>query len=201
MTPDGAHRRQDGEALPQLAVEAGPRISSSTMASAWRRISARSGVTAPMMRTPRPGPGNGWRQTMSCGQAELLADGSDLVLEQAAQRLDQVEGEVLGQAAHVVMGLDVGRGVAPRLDDVGVQGALDQELRPRAGTALGRAQVARHLFEDPDEQLADDLALALGIGHAGQCGEVAVGSLHVDQVDVELAAEGVLDLVGLARSA
>ena len=58
-------------------------------------------------------------------------------------------------------------------------------------------QVASHLFEDTDEELADDLALALGVGHPGQGLEESVGGLHVDQVDVELAAEGLLHLLGL----
>ena len=43
-------------------------ISSITIASAARRISARSGVTSPMMRTASPGPGKGWRQTISSGR-------------------------------------------------------------------------------------------------------------------------------------
>ena len=139
------------------------------------------------------------------GQAELLAHGAHLVLEEEAQRLDQVEGEVLGQPAHVVVRLDVGGRVAARLDHVGVERALHQELRtfavpvpaPSASPSAG-AEVARHLLEDADEQLADDLALALGVGHPGQRGEVTVGRLHVDEIDLELATEGVLDLVGLA---
>jgi len=43
-------------------------ISSRTMVSAWRSVARRSGVTSPMMRTPRPGPGKGWRQTISGGR-------------------------------------------------------------------------------------------------------------------------------------
>ena len=96
------------------------------MASAARRISARSGVTSPTMRTARPGPGNGWRHTMSWGRPELLAHRPDLVLEQQPEGLDQVEGQVVGEPAHVVVGLDGGGRVRARLDDVGVEGALDQ---------------------------------------------------------------------------
>ena len=62
-------------------------------------------------------------------QAELLADGPHLVLEQQAERLDQIERQVVGQSADVVVRLDVGRRVAARLDDVGVEGALDEVLR------------------------------------------------------------------------
>ena len=62
------------------------------------------------------------------GQPQLLADEADLVLEQRAQRLDQRELEVVGQAADVVVRLDVGGAGSPaRLDDVGVERALDQE--------------------------------------------------------------------------
>ena len=62
------------------------------------------------------------------GQAELLADQPDLVLEQGAQRLDQLELEVVGQPADVVVGLDVGgAGAAAGLDHVGVERALHEE--------------------------------------------------------------------------
>ena len=61
------------------------------------------------------------------GQPELGADGADLVLEQRAQRLDELELEVVGQAADVVVGLDRRRaGAAAGLDHVGVERALDE---------------------------------------------------------------------------
>ena len=73
------------------------------------------------------------------GQAELLADRAHLVLEEGAQRLDQLELEVLGQAADVVVGLDVGGArAAAGLDDVGVEGALHQELDLRRSAASAR---------------------------------------------------------------
>ena len=82
-----------------------------------------------MIRMARPGPGNGCRQTISGGQPELLADQPDLVLEQRAQRLDELELEVVGQPAHVVVGLDVrGAGAAAGLHHVGVERALHEEL-------------------------------------------------------------------------
>ncbi len=42
-------------------------ISSRKMASLSRTISSFSGVISPIIRIPRPGPGNGCRQTNSCG--------------------------------------------------------------------------------------------------------------------------------------
>ena len=78
------------------------------------------------------------------GQAELGADRPDLVLEQRAQRLDQLELEVIGQPADVVVGLDRGRaGAAAGLDHVGVQGPLDEELDV--------VELRGLLLEHPDE--------------------------------------------------
>ena len=71
---------------------------------------------------------------------------------------------------------------------------MHQEPRAR----VTGAELGRDLLEDPDEQLADPLALVLRVEHAGEGLEEPVGRLHVDQVDVELAPEGLLDLLGLA---
>ena len=71
------------------------------------------------------------------GQSQLAADRPHLVFEQGAQRLDELELEVLGQPADVVVALDVGgAGAAAGLDDVRVERALHEELgsgrrRPR----------------------------------------------------------------------
>ena len=144
-----------------------------------------------MIRTARPGPGNGWRHTISSGRLQLLADPAHLVLEQAAERFHQLEGHVLGQPADVVVALDGGGAVAALdFDHVGIEGALDQ--------VAGVLQPARRLLEDPDEQLAHDLALVLGVGDAGESLEVAVGGPHVDQLDALVALEGLDHLLALA---
>ena len=176
------------------------RVSSSrAIASASRRMSSRSRVTSPMIRMPRPGPGNGCRQTISARQAELFADQPDLVLEQGAQRLDQLELEVVGQAADVVVGLDVGGARSPAgLHHVGVERALHQErdLHP------GRGGVAEHVglggLEDPDELAADHLALLLGVAHPDQRVEEALLGVDHVQVDAGGGDEVALDLLGLA---
>ena len=77
-----------------------------------------------------------------------------------------------------------------RLDDVGVERALHEEARV--------LDAARGLLEDADEQLADRLALLLGVGDAGEALEVALGGAHVDQLDALVALERLDDLVALA---
>ena len=64
-------------------------------------------------------------------QAQLQPDGANLVLEQVPQRLDELELQVRRQAADVVMGLDLLRGLRlgrGALDDVRVERALGQEV-------------------------------------------------------------------------
>jgi hypothetical protein len=91
------------------------------------------------------------------GQAQRDAQLADFVLEQLAQRLEQLEVEGFGQAADVVVALD-GVGLAGlgagRLDHVRVDGAL--------GQPLGAGQLGGFGLEDLDELAADDLALGLG---------------------------------------
>ena len=74
LDTDGAHvgEEDDGE-LPDVPVQSGGDSSARAIASASRNTPSRSSVTSPTIRIDRPGPGNGWRHTMSCGQAELLA--------------------------------------------------------------------------------------------------------------------------------
>ena len=63
------------------------------------------------------------------GQTQLQAHRPHFVLEQRLQRFDQLELQVVGQAADVVVALDVGgAGAAAGLDDIGVERALHQEL-------------------------------------------------------------------------
>ena len=129
-------------------------------------------------------------------QPDLLAHVADLVLEEQTQGLHEVEREVLGQPAHVVVALDVGRVPRARLDDVGVERALDEEAR----TVAAPAELERHGLELADEELADDLALGLGVDHARQGIEEPVLGLHVDQLDAELAGERLFDLLAFVLS-
>ncbi|KAF5038565.1 hypothetical protein DSECCO2_552940 [anaerobic digester metagenome] len=116
-------------------------------------------------------------------QAQLARHLAHFVLEQFAQRLDELQVHLFRQAAHVVVALDDGGRalVRHRLDDVGVQGALRQEVHVPEGLGF--------LVEHLDEGVADDLALLLGVFHAFQLVEEAALGLHVLQVQVEVFAQ------------
>ena len=93
-------------------------------------------------------------------QAELLPDRPDFVLEQGADGFHQRKSKVFGQTADVVVALDVRGTFSPAgLDDVGIEGALNEEVDV---LSLGD-DLSRRLLEHADELLADDLALLLGI--------------------------------------
>ncbi len=49
------------------------------------------------------------------------------------------------------------------------------------------------VVEDRDELVADDLALGLGVGDAGELGEEALAGVDGDDVEAELLAHGLLD--------
>ena len=130
------------------------------------------------------------------GQAELAAEHADLVLEQFAQRLDQLHVHPLGQAADIVVALDRHRrpaGEADALDHVRIERALGEEI--------GAADLRRLRLEDVDEGLADELALGLGIVEPGEAAEELVRRVHMDQRDIVVVAEQADDLLGLARRA
>lgn len=130
-------------------------------------------------------------------QAERQTKRADLVLKEVVERLDEVEVHALGERDQVVVALDGGR-LAARLasaglDDVGVDGALSQ--------ILDRLAIALELLGDREELFpelrADDAALLLRLGHAGQKLGIAVLGVDVDKVDVKLLGEDLLHLLGL----
>src|ERR1039458_10003899 len=84
----------------------------------------------------------------------------------------------------------------PRLDDVGIERSLHEKTR--AVAVFG--EVARDVLELSDEELANDLALGLGIGHAGEGAKESVLGLHVNEINPELAGEGLFNLVALVLS-
>ena len=170
------------------------------LAAGWP---AAPGSTAPMMRIASPGPGNGCRQTIAGRQPELLTDRAHLVLEQGPQRLDQLELQVVGQPADVVVALDVGRALAAAgLDHVGVEGALDEPLD------LARAAAARPPLRSTTSRAAASkvrmnsrpMILRLVSGSVTPARWPRNWSLRVDDLEVHVGGVHVvaLDLLGLA---
>ena len=124
-------------------------------------------VTSPGMRMARPGPGNGWRPTKLLGQAELAAERAHLVLEQLAQRLDQLQVHALRQAADIVVRLDRDRRAAGDAE-------RSRSRRDRACPAPGsrrRRPCCASASNTSMNSRADGLALLLGIGDAGERAE------------------------------
>ena len=145
-----------------------------------------------MIRIARPGPRERLAPDHALRHPELLADPPDLVLEEHAQRLDELHLHVGREAADVVVRLDrLGDPVgAARLDHVGVERPLDEPANV--------AEAARLVLEDADELLADHHPLALRIGDPGQLVDEAVLGLHVHERHVERAVEGLDHLLRLA---
>ena len=132
------------------------------------------------------------------GQAELAADRAHLVLEEGAQGLDELELQVFGQSADVVVRLDVrGAGAAAGLDDVGVERALHEEAdRLAVGGRLEHERLLGRL-ERADELASDDLALLLGVADPGECVQELLPRVDRDQPHTGRGDVVVLDLLAL----
>ena len=112
------------------------------------------------------------------GQTQFQAELAHFVLEQAFQRLDQLELHVPGQAAHVMVALDHGRRVAGnrhRLDHVGIKRALREKHR--------LARTLRRRLKHVDERPSDNLPLALRIGDTPELGQEHLGGVLILQFD------------------
>ena len=147
-------------------------------------MSSFSRVISPGQRMARPGPGKRMAADEGLGQAELAAERAHLVLEQFAQRLDQLHVHALRQPADIVVRLDGDRRAAGErhaLDHVGIERALRQEL--------GAAELFCFRLEHIDEELADRLALGLGIADALERVEEVLRRVNVDERNVVVAAE------------
>ena len=160
------------------------RISSRKTASALRRMSSFSpgDLAGDADREARAGERVAVDEML--GQAQLAAELAHLVLEQFAQRLDQLQFHARRQAADIVVRLDRDRGAAEwadRLDHIGIERALRQELDV--------ADLVRLLVEHVDKGGADRLALFLGVGDAGELVEEQPARIAMDQRNVVMAAE------------
>ena len=117
------------------------------------------------------------------GHPELDADRPHLVLEEIAEGFDQLEAKARWQAAHIVVSLDLGRRRGDvwrgRLDDVGVQGALGQEVDVTHRLGLG--------LEHRDELAADYAPLLLRVDDTAKGVDEAIRGIDVANVHVEVA--------------
>ena len=101
------------------------------IASARRSRSAYSRFTSPRMRTPRPGPGNGWRYTMSCGRPSATPSSRTSSLNSSRSGSSSFRPSVSGRPPTLWWLLIVVAFLVlapPRLDHVGVDRALRQPL-------------------------------------------------------------------------
>src|SRR2546430_4128782 len=118
-------------------------------------------------------------------QAELPADLAHFVLEELAQRLDELPRKVRSQAPHVMMRLDRDRWAAERrrgLDHVGIQRSLHQES-DIPGHVFGRR------LEDVDERVADAAPLLFRVFDTRQHFEKARPRVDETQLDAETRTE------------
>ncbi len=190
--PHRLHRQENAEGLGNLVVEV---VAAQLLDEDVIRQPQGVGVRLlHLAQDPHPQPRARERVAVDhvVGQAELHADLAHLVLEQLAQRLHQPQLHVLGQPAHVVVGLDhlglAGLG-AGRLDDVGVDGALGQPLHVGELFALG--------LEHLDEGVADDLALPLRVADPGQFAQEQILGVDPDHLHAHVLGEGGHHLVAL----
>ena len=166
----------------------------------------RQPVRGDLARDPdgQAGPGEGVAPHDLLRQAQRLADRPHLILEQHPQRLQELEMHFLGQAAHVVMGLDrvrrtlfVARG---RLDHIRIQRALRQErgVRPGGSPWHGRGGLRLGRFEGADEPGADAPAFFFWIDDARQVGQERGAGIDGDQVRAQALPKSLFDLGSLA---
>ena len=106
------------------------------------------------------------------GNAHRTAHAAHLVLEQQAQRLDDLQVHLLGKAADVVVRLDRGRRAVDRtrLDHIRIDRTLRQPLDVLDLNGL--------LVENLHEVAADDLALPLGVRNARQIAQELGRGIH-----------------------
>ena len=148
------------------------------------------------------GAGEGVAVDHVVGQAQGHAEFAHFVLEQIAQRLQQFQAQLFGQAADVVVAFDddgfFAFGAAA-FDHVGVNRALGQE-----GGAFACGVAGFEFFgfglENIDEELADDFSLLLGVAHAFEGIEKELAGIDAHHFGVELAREHVHDHVAFVQA-
>ena len=157
-----------------------------------------------MIRTARPGPGNGCRQTISAGRPSSRPTWRTSSLNSARSGSTSSNAEVRGQPADVVVRLDAGRaGAAAGLHHVGVERALDQEADrvspwlPAARPAISRAACSNARMNSRPMILR----FCSGSVTPASAATKLAGRVDHLQVDPGGRHEVLLDLLGLALRA
>src|SRR5881396_617606 len=189
---DRLDRQEDGERLPEVAVEAGR--ADLLLDDRVRPAQDREplGIDGADDAHGEPGARERLAGDDLLGDAQHAPQVAHLVLEQLAQRLEQLEAHALGKTAHVVVALDGGGRAAHRygLDDVRVERPLGEEG--------GVGDLPGLLLEHLDEGDADGAPLALGVLDVVQVLEETGRGIDVAHVELHGVAEDPQHLLGLA---
>ena len=119
-----------------------------------------------------PGPGERMARDDCIWQSELAANRTNLVLKERTQRFDELELEVIRKTADIVMTLDIGGAGPPaRLNNVGIERSLDEELDFAIVIVLFR-YLLRGFLEDTDKCAANDLPLGLRVTRITRFGKL-----------------------------
>ena len=127
-------------------------------------------------------------------QTELEPQPADFVLEQVAQRLDQLEAELLGEPADIVVDLDRRRGPVGRaaaFDHVRIKRPLGQETRAGDRACL--------VAKDIDEDMTDPPPLFLRVDHSLERFEKSVGRIDHAKLGTRARAERLGDRLPLTE--
>ena len=102
-----------------------------------------------------------------------MAQTPNFVFEKLAQRLDELKLHIRREPANVVMAFDRHRRAdeGHRLNDIGIKSSLRQKLDV--------AELFGLVFEDLDEEMADDFSLPLRIFDSFQSRKKATRGIHI----------------------
>src|SRR4051812_840407 len=188
---DALHRQQHGKTLPQSLVPSGaPDLLRHDLVRQAKQFEPLPRNLADQAYG-QAGPRERLPHDELAIEAEVDADAPHFVLEQIAQRLDQLEIHPLRQAPHVVMTLDHDGWTANRrrFDHVRIERSLPEMTEP--------AQFVGARLEHIDERAADNLALLLRIRDTGQPIEEQVGRVDEIERQTKFLGETLADLFRL----
>ena len=134
-------------------------------------------------------------------QPEFTTNRANLIFKQGAKWLDQVKLEVIGKATNVVVTLDDrSSGTPATLNDVGIEGALNQELHLRPAVLGFSDNLRSSTLKRSNELPANNLPLRLRVTHTGKRGEELVPGIHGDESNTGCGNKVFLHLLALSQT-